>query len=176
MENVVTIIVATLGSAGLSQLIMFWLNKRANQRKANAEADVQEVAVAAAVVGIEKTEAETDRALVAGAGELTQHALNLLEVYRKDNEAFRAESTKMSALNRELLAQAQETQQTVERFQARVTSMELVIVDMATGLSRLSQQLEETGISPAWKPTLILDRMEKALTPEVLRAVRELFK
>lgn len=176
MENIVTILIALFGSVGAQQLIIYILNRRTNQRKALAEAEVQEAAAMVSYLGIEKAEVETDRALVAGAGELTQHALNLLEVYRKDNDAIRTESVKMAALNRELLEQGHETQRMLDGLQTRVTSMELVMADMSTGLSTLSKQLEEAGIQPRWKPTLILDRMEATLTPEVFKAVRELFK
>lgn len=174
-ENVIPLIVAIVSSGFLWQLISGWINRRTNKRKADAEAGAQEAAAAIAFVGVERAEVENERSLVAGAGELTQHALNLLEVYRKDNEAIRTESEKMVALNRELLEQGLETQQKIEALQSRVASMELVVADMATGLSTMSKQLEEAGITPAWRPTLILDRMEKALTPEVFRAVRELF-
>lgn len=168
-------LIAGLGSVGLWQLVMYLINRRANQRKAEAEANVQEAAAAVAFVGIEKAEIENERALVAGVGELTQHALNLLEVYRKDNEAMRGEGEKMAALNRELLERDTETRRTLEMLQVKVASMELVMVDMSTGLSTLSHQLEEAGVTPAWKPTLVLERMESALTPEVFKAVRELF-
>lgn len=175
-EALKDIVLALVGAAGLWQFILWLLNRRANQRKAEAEAEVQVANAAIAYMGVEKAEVDNERSLVAGAGELTQHALNLLEVYRKDNEATRAESEKMAVLNRELLAQNKETQQRVDALQNRVTGMELVVADMATGLYIMSKQLEDAGITPGWKPILALDQMEKALTPDVFKAVLRLFK
>ncbi len=176
MDNVVTIIVAIFGSVGLWQLIIYFVNRRANQRKAVAEAD-REVAMAlAAAAGVPKAKFEADSVAVTNSKEIMAQAIQFLRLYQEEVTAAKEEKQKLVEENRKLQTQIRHLEVEVQQMSRRFGAMELVVIDIAAGVKRLSEQLKENGMQPIWKSTVTLEHLDSVLSDAAKEDVKKLFQ
>lgn len=175
-ENGVTIILAALGSAGLWQLIIYLVNRRANQRKAEAEADKEIASALAAKVGVKKAGYEAESVAVTNAQTVMAQAIVMMESLGK--ELDEAKKEKMQAMNekRELQVQIRQLESDVQQMSRKFNAMELVVIDIAGGVKRLSDQLRERGLEPIWKPTFTIQQLDGVLSDDVRSDVEKLLQ
>jgi hypothetical protein len=169
VDNLIPLFIAALGSVGLWQAIVWFMNLRANQRKANAEADRETAGALVAAVGVNKAGFEADSVVVTNSREIMAMAMETLKVYQTELAAAKEEKNKAVEENRKLQAQMQAMSQ-------KFGAMELVIVDIASGVKRLSDQLQGHGLEPIWKPTVSSHQLDHVLSDAVMDDVKKLFQ
>lgn len=174
-ETVMAIGVAMFGSVGFWQVITWLLNRRANQRKAEAEADRETAGALAAAVGINKAEFEADSVAVKNSQEIMAQALNMLKVYQDDLATAREEKRQIVDENRKLQAQIRHLEESMTKMTQRFDVMDVVIIDLASGMKRLSDQLKDNGLQPIWKPTVTMNQLQQVLSADVMGDVKRLF-
>lgn len=175
-DNLSAIAVAALGSVGLWQLIIYLINRQTNIRKADAEADKEAAGALAAVVGVSKAGFEADSVAVTNSREIMAMAMDTLKMYQADLATAKQEKAQAVEENRKLQAQIRHLEETVQQMSRRFGAMELVVVDIASGVKRLSDQLQEHGLHPIWRPTVTLHQLENVLSEEVMDDVEKLFQ
>lgn len=175
-DLVLAIVGAAIGSVGFWQVITWLLARNANKRIAEAQADKETAGALAAAVGIHRTEFEADSVAVKNSQEIMAQALNMLKVYQDDLAKAREEKQQIVDENRKLQAQIRHLEESVTKMAQRFDVMDVVIIDMASGMKRLSDQLKENGLQPIWRPTVTLAQLRQVVSDDVMNDVQKLFE
>lgn len=182
-EAVGMILAAAFGSVGLWQLVMYLINRRANQRKAEAEADKGTAEALVAAVGVRKAGYEAESVALTNYKEVMAQAILMMNELRQELDEAQDEKRKtveenrrFVEENRKLQAQIRHLDGEVQQMSRKFGAIEMVVVDIAVGVKRLSDQLRERGLEPIWKPTFTLSQFDDILSPEVKGDIEQLLK
>ncbi len=157
LESIITLVGTILGSTFLMRIFEIILYRREEQRARSAAAS--------------KGEAEADLTKLQAVGVQHGYYDALFDRYVADiarcSERLKEMEANRDAERKEREARTLEREKEGAELRLRLYNMELILVDLVYGVRSLSEQMQEAGITPRWKPIIKPDRMLEDLQHEV---------